>query len=794
MQIFAILFSFVFLITFFLFIRKSVVEAELNKNIVKVKNSLNEDQEQIRAWAYMGMDEAVEQTLKEIKDRYKFEDLKIGPREELSKLVGANGFVLPENTDHILGEDLVLFVELKKANDSVWDHFDQYSFWFLFILALAFTLILLFSAEYIRRNIFFPFRDLVGQLEEIDSSKNSYLSAIPAKGEVGVFIDKVTQIYNSSKIKEKEEARFKLAKQVAHDIKSPLLALDVAMENIGSVDDTSRLLINDAITRIKDIANNLLSVKGERRSKSDILLLEVELERAISEKRILFKDKNSIQFKLEFDIGLDEVVFIEMNASKLQRSLSNLINNAVEAMDRSGEIRLYFSLLDPNWIRLKISDEGSGIPQSKLKLIQHQGYSFNKKGGHGLGLSYAVDSFKEAGACLKIQSIEGMGTDILVDIPCAKPPSYFFKELNLQSDSQCVFVDDYENILNTWKDIIAKNYPKKILDNCIFMNDLEEFQQWLDLGLWDEKTHFFVDYHFTRDNLKGTDVIANYPIKENTVLVTSQYDNPKLLRKLKDLNIKLLPKQLLKKISCKYLTASSALNNQSFYNSVPLNWLEKLSEKKGLANCVDLENLKTLIDARLLTGKESVLEIGFGRLRVVDWMCRNYSNPIHGIDFSVSHYERAKLEYLDSHQVQFHLGDIVEYDFGENRFDLVFWVWSGLFELDAIAKREAFKNLKKFMKNNSVLILDLALDIVGSEVKFQSKNKVRQVSGNHFCSNEIISTAEVYKLLSGLGFQVDKKIEYKTETGLKRVSVIFNYMKFAEEENDREEDLPTSIC
>ena len=49
-----------------------------------------------------------------------------------------------------------------------------------------------------------------------------------------------------------------LASQVVHDIRSPLAALNVAIATSNQLPEDSRVIVRSAVSRIRDIANNLL--------------------------------------------------------------------------------------------------------------------------------------------------------------------------------------------------------------------------------------------------------------------------------------------------------------------------------------------------------------------------------------------------------------------------------------------------------------------------------------------------------------------------------------------------------
>lgn len=61
-----------------------------------------------------------------------------------------------------------------------------------------------------------------------------------------------------SEILQKEEEFTKVTTQVVHDIRSPIVALDVLLENLESIEERKRVALQRAIHRINDIANNLL--------------------------------------------------------------------------------------------------------------------------------------------------------------------------------------------------------------------------------------------------------------------------------------------------------------------------------------------------------------------------------------------------------------------------------------------------------------------------------------------------------------------------------------------------------
>ncbi|WP_243753457.1 hypothetical protein [Legionella longbeachae] len=72
------------------------------------------------------------------------------------------------------------------------------------------------------------------------------------------FIDEHREIINLQKEKAYYEVRKNIAELVAHDIRSPLAAINTALSDVTSIPENKRIMIRNAAKRINDIANNLL--------------------------------------------------------------------------------------------------------------------------------------------------------------------------------------------------------------------------------------------------------------------------------------------------------------------------------------------------------------------------------------------------------------------------------------------------------------------------------------------------------------------------------------------------------
>lgn len=109
-----------------------------------------------------------------------------------------------------------------------------------------------------------------------------------------------------------------------------------------------------------------------------------------------------------------------MDSSALIAIIGNLLENAFDAVSaRSNEQRIVsFSMKDENEkLLLEVEDTGDGIsPEIRDKIFQ-KGFSTKDKKERGLGLSLVYSYINNAGGTIDIESTEGKGTRVFIEVP-----------------------------------------------------------------------------------------------------------------------------------------------------------------------------------------------------------------------------------------------------------------------------------------------------------------------------------------------------------------------------------------
>lgn len=148
-----------------------------------------------------------------------------------------------------------------------------------------------------------------------------------------------------SKMKTDENAAKlgRITAQVAHDVRSPLSAIDMTIKNLSNIPENHKTIIHSAVQRISDIANNLLiqyknpsASQAEPATKNEYI--PSILQSIVSEKRSQYSNVD-VSFELLIDDNAEDFISC-IHGNDFKRILSNLINNAVESLSQSGKVLL----------------------------------------------------------------------------------------------------------------------------------------------------------------------------------------------------------------------------------------------------------------------------------------------------------------------------------------------------------------------------------------------------------------------------------------------------------------------
>lgn len=338
---------------------------------------------------------------------------------------------------------------------------------------------------------------------------------------------------------EKERAILKLTKQVAHDIRSPLAALEIVMEDIKNLPEESRELTLHAINRIQDIANNLSKEGGIKQEKISDSLISIVVDNIVNEKSIEYQSKGNIHINYTDNTTTNN--FVKIVESDLSRAISNIVNNSVEALNNTGEIDINLSE-GAGFVCLTLMDNGGGFPDEILNNSLRRGRTIGKKEGQGLGLFHAYEVINGYHGQVELSNNSRGGATVIIKLPIAESPKWFRSEIKLVGFGTVLVIDDDRSIHDLWRKIISARQPGLQIKDAYNLADAREM-----LKTSGEDTVVLIDYDL-RDSKNGIDIIEEFQLK-NVALVTSNYDTPHVVEYCNQNNLQLIPKQIVSSIT-----------------------------------------------------------------------------------------------------------------------------------------------------------------------------------------------------------------------------------------------------
>lgn len=221
----------------------------------------------------------------------------------------------------------------------------------------------------------------------------------------------------------------KLAAGIAHEVNNPLAVIkekvgwirdllaeeDIAgSENYREFEDAVRK-IDHHVDRAKKVTHRLLGFAR----RMEPIREQVDLNKLLSDTIEFLENEahyRNIEISTEFDPNLPVTI---SDSSQIQQVILNIVNNAIDAIQKSGSIRLATSFKESEReLAIGITDNGPGIPNDVLGKIFDPFFTTKEYGmGTGLGLSISYSIVEKLGGRLTVASQVGKGTTFTIYLP-----------------------------------------------------------------------------------------------------------------------------------------------------------------------------------------------------------------------------------------------------------------------------------------------------------------------------------------------------------------------------------------
>lgn len=216
---------------------------------------------------------------------------------------------------------------------------------------------------------------------------------------------------------------------VTHELKTPIASIRLYLQTLQSRElteaqraDFYRIMLADA-DRLQQTVEQVLKAGAAGQRAGLLHLAPVDMAGLAREVLEVARLRHHLSPEtMAMTVAAADEAYVNGDADELRSVLSNLLDNAVKYSRDHVHVALEVAVPAADMVRVRVTDQGVGIPQSQLKRIFRRFHRFQWRGskvkGTGLGL-YIVRSIVRAhgGKVFASSEGEGRGSTFTIELP-----------------------------------------------------------------------------------------------------------------------------------------------------------------------------------------------------------------------------------------------------------------------------------------------------------------------------------------------------------------------------------------
>lgn len=203
---------------------------------------------------------------------------------------------------------------------------------------------------------------------------------------------------------ELHQLKLKYFTNISHEIRTPLTLILTPLENILTAYKGEQVLYKQLIgiknnaDRLLRLVNQIMDFRKQETGKLKLRMAEGNIVKFIKEINLaFFEEVKSRKLNFNFESAEDEIL-VWYDRDEMEKVFFNVLSNAVKFTNQGGSITVKTAVLtkkqegeNKEFVEIKITNSGKGIPAEKQALIFDRFYQVDKQGlteyGTGIGLA-----------------------------------------------------------------------------------------------------------------------------------------------------------------------------------------------------------------------------------------------------------------------------------------------------------------------------------------------------------------------------------------------------------------------
>jgi K+-sensing histidine kinase KdpD len=260
-------------------------------------------------------------------------------------------------------------------------------------------------------------------------------SLIPVPGRGGRVIGAMIVLRDATEEVQIQQTRETITDTLIHDLRSPMTAIRAALDILAETVEAEGIhdelavqalsLGQNNAQKVLRLIDSLLEISrmqsGEIELHPEGLSLYQLSNRVVKDHTIL-ANEYGVFLRNEIPPDLPEV---RVDAEKIERVFSNLIDNALKYSPPGGTVRLSAAKRGDNCLEIRVADEGPGVPEEfrqaifeRFRKVPHQN---SKRHGTGLGLAFCRLVIEAHGGEIWVDANTPAGSIFSFSLPLSTP-------------------------------------------------------------------------------------------------------------------------------------------------------------------------------------------------------------------------------------------------------------------------------------------------------------------------------------------------------------------------------------
>lgn len=204
-----------------------------------------------------------------------------------------------------------------------------------------------------------------------------------------------------------------LTRQLAHELKAPLLSLELRLRRLVEETSNGDLAQNclDEVTTLKRLVTNLLELEPERLAPRALDLSP--LLARVEQRYLPLASSRHVSLSIA---PAPATVIADPHAT--ERILGNLVDNAIKFSCPEGSVQVRARVRGGSHVEIEVRDEGIGMPSDATERIFEPFFRVDREvEGAGLGLAISKRLAEAQGGTLRCKSELDRGSSFTLTLP-----------------------------------------------------------------------------------------------------------------------------------------------------------------------------------------------------------------------------------------------------------------------------------------------------------------------------------------------------------------------------------------